>query len=108
VYLLDDARCPVRHGEPGEIFIGGAGVARGYVNLPARERERFVPEPPPAGSRPGVRMYRTGDLGRLDSEGDLERLGRASSRLERRGTSPEPARTQSAPAIRGAQRRDER
>jgi amino acid adenylation domain-containing protein len=68
VHILDDELRTVRHGQTGEICIGGAGVARGYVGLPAETRARFVPDPFAAGGSTG-RIYRTGDLGRIDNEG---------------------------------------
>jgi non-ribosomal peptide synthetase component F len=73
IRLLDERLCPVAQGAEGEICIGGVGVARGYVNLPARTRDRFVPDP----FAPGERLYRSGDRGRLDAAGNLVLLGRA-------------------------------
>jgi non-ribosomal peptide synthetase-like protein len=95
VELLDDALRRVPRGEVGEICIGGAGVARGYVNRPEEERLRFVEPPAPNGARPdGVgsngagshgRMYRTGDLGRLAADGNIEFMGRADGQVKIRG-----------------------
>ena len=63
VYILDDHRQPAPIGVPGEICIGGVGLARGYVNLPELTAEKFVPHP--FSGQPGARLYRTGDLGSL-------------------------------------------
>jgi len=82
VHVLDPDRRPVPAGTEGEIYIGGAGVARGYLNLPALTAERFVDDP--FGSTPG-KMYRTGDLGRLRSDGVLEYIGRADAQVKLRG-----------------------
>ena len=63
IHILDDKMRPVRDGEAGEIYIGGAGVARGYRNNPALTAERFVTNPSQNGNR--NRLYRTGDLARF-------------------------------------------
>jgi amino acid adenylation domain-containing protein len=83
IHLLDSALRPVPAGEVGEIFIGGAGLARGYLRRPALSAERFVPDP--FSDEPGARLYRTGDLGRLRPDGDLDFLGRADSQVKVRG-----------------------
>jgi len=85
VRLLDDRMRPVPFGAPGEICIGGPGVARGYVGQPALTREKFVDDPlsPPAG--PQARLYRSGDLGRYDAGGEIEFLGRIDSQVKLRG-----------------------
>ncbi len=85
VHLLDDALRPVRRGETGEIWIGGAGVARGYVNLPEQTAARFLEDPFAPVDEPDARIYRTGDLGRLDGEGNIEFHGRADSQVKIRG-----------------------
>ncbi len=82
IYLLDDNLRPVARGETGEICIGGAGVARGYIGLPDETRARFVPDPFAAGE---ARMYRSGDLGRMDGEGNIEFRGRADGQVKLRG-----------------------
>ena len=81
VYLLDRHRRPVPVGAPGEIFIGGHGVAQGYLNRPELTAERFVPDP----FRPGTQMYATGDLGRLRPDGQIEHMGRLDHQVKVRG-----------------------
>jgi non-ribosomal peptide synthetase-like protein len=85
VRLLDGRLRPVRRGRVGEICIGGAGVARGYLGLPQQTHARFVADPLAPTSEPCGRMYRTGDLGRLDSKGDLEFVGRDDGQVKVRG-----------------------
>ena len=84
-HILDDSLRPVAQGEPGEICIGGLGVARCYVGLPQQTRERFVPDPYAGPDESGARLYRTGDLGRFDLEGNIEFLGRADGQVKLRG-----------------------
>ena len=84
--LLDgDSRlAPV--GVPGEIYLGGAGLARGYLGRPELTAERFVPDPLSAlENRPGARLYRTGDLGRYLPDGRIEYLGRLDHQVKVRG-----------------------
>ncbi|MFD4028383.1 amino acid adenylation domain-containing protein [Streptomyces sp. NPDC058576] len=86
VRVLDAHGRPVPPGAPGEIVVGGAGVAFGYLNRPALTAERFVPDVlDPAG-----RLYRSGDLGRLLSDGTLEHLGRIDDQVKVRGFRIEP------------------
>ncbi|MGW7097212.1 amino acid adenylation domain-containing protein [Streptomyces sp. NPDC054874] len=86
VRVLDAYGRPVPPGAPGEIHVGGAGVALGYLNRPALTAERFVPDPlDPAG-----RLYRSGDLGRLLPDGTLEHLGRIDDQVKVRGFRIEP------------------
>ncbi|HEY0366068.1 MAG TPA: amino acid adenylation domain-containing protein, partial [Pyrinomonadaceae bacterium] len=73
IYVLDAARQPVPLGVPGELYVGGAGLARGYLQRPALTAERFVLH---SWASEGARLYRTGDRGRYLANGDLEYLGR--------------------------------
>lgn len=83
VYLLDEEMQPVPIGVPGEIYIGGEGLARGYFNRPELTAARFVPNPfDPSGAS---RLYRTGDRGRYSSDGNLEFLGRLDHQIKLRG-----------------------
>jgi amino acid adenylation domain-containing protein len=82
IYIFDRHGEPVPIGVAGEIHIGGAGVAQGYLNRPELTGDRFVPDP---FSNPGGRMYRTGDLGRWRSDGNIEFLGRNDFQVKIRG-----------------------
>ncbi|WP_187650806.1 non-ribosomal peptide synthetase, partial [Xenorhabdus indica] len=83
IYILDAQGQPVPLGVIGEIYIGGAGVARGYLNRQELTTERFISDPFSADS--GARLYRTGDLGRWRSDGNIEYLGRNDFQVKLRG-----------------------
>ncbi len=82
-YILDSDRQLAPIGVPGELYIGGAGLARGYFHLPDLTAERFVPNP--FAHQPGERLYRTGDLARFRPDGNIEYLGRLDTQVKLRG-----------------------
>jgi amino acid adenylation domain-containing protein len=88
VHILDEHMCPVPEGQPGEIYIGGLGVARGYCNNSALTAERFVSNP--FDERNHQRLYRSGDLARLLPNGEIEFLGRVDEQIKIRGFRVEP------------------
>ena len=83
---------PVPQGLPGELYVGGPGVAKGYLRLPAETDARFVTDP----ARPGIRLYRTGDLVRRRPDGALDFLGRVDDQIKIRGHRVEPAEIEAA------------
>jgi amino acid adenylation domain-containing protein len=92
--VLDRAGRPAPPGVPGELAIGGAGIARGYLNDPRRTAERFVPDP--FADVPGARLYRTGDVVREVPGFGLQFLGRADEQLKIRGHRIEPGEIEAA------------
>ncbi len=83
VFILDEGLNPVAEGEAGELYIGGDGLARGYLNSESLQRERFIANPFSDISL--SRLYKSGDLVRLNSDGNIEFLGRADNQVKIRG-----------------------
>jgi amino acid adenylation domain-containing protein len=89
IYILDSLLRPVPVGVPGELCIGGAGIAKGYLNQPQQTAERFVKNP--FSQDANARIYRTGDLARFLPDGNIEFLGRIDQQVKIRGFRVEPA-----------------
>jgi amino acid adenylation domain-containing protein len=88
IYILDEHLQLVPTGEPGELYIGGIGLAKGYLNRPELTDENFIPHP--FSARPGARLYKTGDQARFLPDGQIAFLGRTDFQIKIRGYRIEP------------------
>jgi amino acid adenylation domain-containing protein len=104
IYILDEALRPLPLGVPGNLYIGGVSLARGYFNRPELTAEKFVPNP--FSEEPGARLYKTGDLARYLPDGNIECLGRVDHQVKIRGFRIELGEIEAAldqhPAVREA------
>ncbi|MGA9117874.1 MAG: amino acid adenylation domain-containing protein [Bacteroidota bacterium] len=94
IHILNRSLHPVPPGLPGELYIGGETLARGYLRLPDRTAESFLPDP--FSGVPGARLYKTGDLGRFRADGSVEYLGRTDFQIKIRGFRVETGEIESA------------
>ena len=94
IYLLDDSLRQVPQGEPGELYIGGKGVGKGYLNRPQLTAERFIPDH--FSDEPGALLYKTGDLARYLPDGQIAFMGRTDHQIKIRGYRIEPGEIVSA------------
>ncbi len=97
IYILDEARKPSLIGTPGEMYVGGAGVARGYLHREALTAERFIRNP--FSNDPGDRLYKTGDMAKRLPDGDIEYVGRIDQQVKIRGFRIELGEIESALAL---------
>ncbi|UOA29258.1 amino acid adenylation domain-containing protein [Pseudosulfitobacter sp. DSM 107133] len=98
VYVLDEDMMPCPQGVVGEIYLGGTGVARGYVGQPQVTADRFIPDPfgPALDGTSGARLYRTGDQGRWREDGTVEFVGRVDLQIKINGYRIEPGEIEAA------------